>query len=84
MSFSPSLLSLGRSYRNPNQAEILADFTAGRTLDRSGRPKTVPVRRPIVPQPYFFRHYSTHPGAAAIAAQHRHHNHLGSVASEGR
>ncbi|KAK7505485.1 hypothetical protein BaRGS_00003230, partial [Batillaria attramentaria] len=59
-----------RSYRNPKQAEILADFArpAVDTLQRV-RPKTVPIRRPLVPQPYFFRHYVNHPRAAAIAAQ---------------
>nr|XP_011444653.2 uncharacterized protein LOC105340345 isoform X2 [Crassostrea gigas] len=44
-----------RSYRNPNQAEIMANFSEGNTQ----RPRTVPVdsihNRPIVPSPYFFR-----------------------------
>ncbi|KAK3094050.1 hypothetical protein FSP39_023449 [Pinctada imbricata] len=49
-----------RSYRNPNQAEIMANFTDGNTTTR---PKTVPAEafhsRPIVPSPYFFRHYNS-------------------------
>ncbi|XP_076441603.1 uncharacterized protein LOC143280802 [Babylonia areolata] len=70
-----------RSYRNPNRAEILADFSSSSSsfsgqLQHTGagagvradRPKTVPYRRPLVPQPYFYRHHSTHPGASAIAA----------------
>ncbi|XP_046355861.1 uncharacterized protein LOC124134844 [Haliotis rufescens] len=44
-----------RSYRNPNQAEIITDFPLPRT---SGRPQTVPIRRPHVPQPYFFQFYN--------------------------
>jgi len=46
-----------RSYRNPNTAEILADFEAP-------RPKTVPANmtyqrnQPMVPAPYFFRHFN--------------------------
>ncbi|KAK7104428.1 hypothetical protein V1264_019148 [Littorina saxatilis] len=73
--------TLNRSYRNPKQAEILADFTAraGSKSDRGGRPKTVPSRRPIVPQPYFFRDYSIQPGADAIAAQHRQLGHHSSL-----
>ncbi|XP_061164972.1 uncharacterized protein LOC133173920 isoform X1 [Saccostrea echinata] len=57
----PSQFSTGftvRSYRNPNQAEIMANFSEG----NSQRPRTVPVdsthNRPIVPSPYFFRHYN--------------------------
>lgn len=43
-----------RSYRNPNRAEIMANF------NQSERPKTVPSQpsRPLVPSPYFFRYYS--------------------------
>lgn len=43
-----------RSYRNPNRAEIMANF------NQSSRPKTVPSQpsRPLVPSPYFFRYYS--------------------------
>ncbi|XP_067682338.1 uncharacterized protein [Haliotis asinina] len=44
-----------RSYRNPNQAEIITDFPLPRT---TGRPQTVPIRRPHVPQPYFFQFYN--------------------------
>ncbi|WAR18375.1 hypothetical protein MAR_000213 [Mya arenaria] len=45
-----------RSYRNPNTAEILAEF-------EPSRPKTVPVnqahqRQPLVPAPYFFKHFN--------------------------
>ncbi|XP_012938471.1 uncharacterized protein LOC101859859 [Aplysia californica] len=42
-----------RSYRNPAQAEILAEFPDPL---QPGRPKTVPIQRPLVPSPYFFRH----------------------------
>ncbi|KAL8599596.1 hypothetical protein ACOMHN_022182 [Nucella lapillus] len=71
-----------RSYRNPNRAEILADFSSPNP--RGNRPKTVPIRRPLVPQPYFYRHYSTHPGAASISAvtaaqQHYHSSSLASA-----
>ncbi|XP_055995195.1 uncharacterized protein LOC125650529 isoform X3 [Ostrea edulis] len=57
----PSQFSTGftvRSYRNPNQAEIMANFSEG----NSQRPRTVPAdstnNRPIVPSPYFFRQYN--------------------------
>ncbi|XP_022330976.1 uncharacterized protein LOC111129131 isoform X1 [Crassostrea virginica] len=47
-----------RSYRNPNQAEIMANFSEG----NAQRPRTVPAdsmhNRPIVPSPYFFRQYN--------------------------
>ncbi|XP_069116212.1 uncharacterized protein [Argopecten irradians] len=42
-----------RSYRNPNRAEIMADFN-----NMSRRPRTVPANRPIVPSPYFFKYYN--------------------------
>ncbi|XP_064623543.1 uncharacterized protein LOC135485455 isoform X2 [Lineus longissimus] len=38
-----------KSYRNPNQAEIIACFPS------DGRPKTVPGMRPMVPSPYFYK-----------------------------
>ncbi|RUS92074.1 hypothetical protein EGW08_000098, partial [Elysia chlorotica] len=42
-----------RSYRNPAKAEILAEFPDPMN---HGRPKTVPIQRPLVPSPYFFQH----------------------------
>lgn len=42
-----------RSYRNPGKAEILAEFPDPMN---HGRPKTVPIQRPLVPNPYFFQH----------------------------
>ncbi|XP_033734523.1 uncharacterized protein LOC117323419 isoform X1 [Pecten maximus] len=42
-----------RSYRNPNRAEIMADFN-----NMSRRPRTVPANRPMVPSPYFFKYYN--------------------------
>ncbi|KAL5008325.1 hypothetical protein ScPMuIL_013906 [Solemya velum] len=46
-----------RSYRNPNKAEILADFTES-SINKK-RPRTVPslnAKRPFVPGPYFFKY----------------------------
>ncbi|XP_052230882.1 uncharacterized protein LOC127844567 isoform X2 [Dreissena polymorpha] len=60
-----------RSYRNPNQAEILANFevTGGHK-----RPKTVPAnlgfqRQPLVPAPYFFKHFNK-PMTAGSSKKH--------------
>lgn len=53
------VLYICRSYRNPNPAEILADFESA---PPPSRPKTVPAvsinqqRQPFVPAPYFYRH----------------------------
>ncbi|KAL4238513.1 hypothetical protein ACF0H5_003221 [Mactra antiquata] len=63
-SYTPGTYSTGftvRSYRNPNKAEILADFEAQPDYVR---PKTVPAtgvsnsRQPFVPAPYFFKHFN--------------------------
>ncbi|XP_060571165.1 uncharacterized protein LOC132729413 isoform X2 [Ruditapes philippinarum] len=62
--FTPGNYSTGftvRSYRNPNKAEILADFDLH---SEHTRPKTVPAtsihnqRQPLVPAPYFFKHFN--------------------------
>ena len=54
-----------RSYRNPNRAEIMANF------NQSERPKTVPSQpsRPLVPSPYFFRYYSTPYNKMSLSAK---------------
>ncbi|XP_041353426.1 uncharacterized protein LOC121371531 [Gigantopelta aegis] len=44
-----------RSYRNPNQAEILADFPVHHN---TGRPKTVPIHRPHFKQLYCSQFYN--------------------------
>ncbi|XP_053397372.1 uncharacterized protein LOC123524136 isoform X2 [Mercenaria mercenaria] len=62
--YTPGNYSTGftvRSYRNPNKAEILADFEL---QPEHTRPKTVPAsgmhnqRQPLVPAPYFFKHFN--------------------------
>ena len=69
---SSFLLILFRSYRNPNQAEIMANFTPAGNAS-STRPKTVPAEaihsRPIVPSPYFFRHYPYNKNNSSASAK---------------
>ena len=53
-----------RSYRNPNRAELLANFDSTASTIPPSRPKTVPARsmhdprQPHVPAPYFFKYYN--------------------------
>ncbi|GFN76444.1 hypothetical protein PoB_000295000 [Plakobranchus ocellatus] len=61
-----------RSYRNPAKAEILAEFPD--PLNH-GRPKTVPIQRPLVPSPYFFQHNGL-PGSGPFKHQQYPQNRL--------